>query len=98
MVDYTDQRHYPELINAENKAIALFSAVMKRQINLIVNWMRVSFIHGVMNTDNMSISGESIDYGPCAFMDHYDTKRFLVPLIIMVVTLMEANLLLANGI
>ena len=71
---------------------------MTRQINLIVNWMRVSFIHGVMNTDNMSISGESIDYGSCAFMDHYDIKRFLVPLIIMVVTLMEANLLLANGI
>ena len=74
LVDYAIQRHYPELINAENKAIALFSAVMTRQINLIVNWMRVSFIHGVMNTDNMSISGESIDYGPCAFMDHYDTK------------------------
>ena len=74
LVDYAIQRHYPELINAENKAVALFSAVMTRQINLIVNWMRVSFIHGVMNTDNMSISGESIDYGPCAFMDHYDTK------------------------
>jgi len=74
LVDYAIERHYPELIQAQNKAIALFKSVMKRQIKLIVNWMRVSFIHGVMNTDNMSISGESIDYGPCAFMDHYDTK------------------------
>ena len=74
LVDYAIERHYPELIQAQNKAIALFKSVMKKQIKLIVNWMRVSFIHGVMNTDNMSISGESIDYGPCAFMDHYDTK------------------------
>ena len=74
LVDYAIERHYPELIQAQNKAIALFKSVMKRQIKLIVNWMRVSFIHGVMNTDNMSISGESIDYGPCAFMDQYDTK------------------------
>ena len=74
LVDYAIERHYPELIQAQNKAAALFRAVMKRQVKLIVNWMRVSFVHGVMNTDNMSISGESIDYGPCAFMDHYDTK------------------------
>jgi len=74
LVDYAIERHYPELLQAQNKAIALFKSVMKKQIKLIVNWMRVSFIHGVMNTDNMSISGESIDYGPCAFMDHYDTK------------------------
>ncbi|OUV88154.1 MAG: hypothetical protein CBC96_00740 [Pelagibacteraceae bacterium TMED136] len=74
LVNYSIERHYPELIQAQNKAIALFNSVMKRQIKLIVNWMRVSFIHGVMNTDNMSISGESIDYGPCAFMDHYDTN------------------------
>jgi len=74
LVDYAIERHYPKLIQAQNKAIALFKSVMKRQIKLIVNWMRVSFIHGVMNTDNMTISGESIDYGPCAFMDHYDTK------------------------
>ena len=74
LVNYSIERHYPELFQAQNKAIALFNSVMKRQIKLIVNWMRVSFIHGVMNTDNMSISGESIDYGPCAFMDHYDAK------------------------
>jgi len=74
LVDYAIERHYPKLIQAQNKAIALFKSVMKRQIKLIVNWMRVSFIHGVMTTDNMTISGESIDYGPCAFMDHYDTK------------------------
>ena len=74
LVNYSIERHYPELFQAQNKAIALFNSVMKRQIKLIVNWMRVSFIHGVMNTDNMSISGESIDYGPCAFMDNYDAK------------------------
>ena len=47
---------------------------MEKQCQLVVNWMRVGFIHGVMNTDNMAISGETIDYGPCAFMDHYDPK------------------------
>ena len=71
LVDYAIERHYPELIQAQNKAIALFKAVMKRQIKLIVNWMRVSFVHGVMNTDNFTISGETIDYGPCAFLDEY---------------------------
>ena len=47
---------------------------MEKQCQLVVNWMRVGFIHGVMNTDNMAISGETIDYGPCAFIDHYDPK------------------------
>ncbi|MCX6180315.1 MAG: YdiU family protein [Bacteroidetes bacterium] len=70
-VDYTIQRHYPEVMNTENPALALFTAVMEKQITLIVNWMRVGFIHGVMNTDNMSICGETIDYGPCAFMNAY---------------------------
>ena len=74
LVQYSIDRHYPELKDQKNPAIALFKAVMKKQINLIVNWMRVSFIHGVMNTDNMTISGETIDYGPCAFMDQYDPK------------------------
>ena len=50
------------------------SAVLDKQVDLVINWMRVGFIHGVMNTDNMSISGETIDYGPCAFMDNYDPK------------------------
>jgi serine/tyrosine/threonine adenylyltransferase len=69
---YTIQRHSPELLSAENPALALLKKVMEVQIKLIVNWMRVGFIHGVMNTDNMSIAGETIDYGPCAFMNSYD--------------------------
>jgi uncharacterized protein YdiU (UPF0061 family) len=67
-------RHYPDIKNSKNKAIDLLANVMDRQIDLVVNWMRVGFIHGVMNTDNMSISGDTIDYGPCAFMDTYDPK------------------------
>jgi uncharacterized protein YdiU (UPF0061 family) len=67
-------RHYPDIKNSKNKAKDLLASVMEKQINLVVNWMRVGFIHGVMNTDNMSISGETIDYGPCAFMDTYDPK------------------------
>ena len=74
LVHYSIDRHYPELKDETNPAISLFKTVMKKQIKLIVNWMRVSFIHGVMNTDNMTISGETIDYGPCAFMDQYDPK------------------------
>lgn len=72
LVDYTIARHYPELDGAENKALALFEAVMDRQVDLVVNWMRVGFIHGVLNTDNVTLSGESIDFGPCAFMDSFD--------------------------
>jgi uncharacterized protein YdiU (UPF0061 family) len=71
LLEYTIDRHYPELKEADNKAMALLRAVMLRQIELIVHWMRVGFIHGVMNTDNMSIAGETIDYGPCAFMNAY---------------------------
>ncbi len=71
---YTIQRHYPELLSAENPALALLKTVMNEQIKLIVNWMRVGFIHGVMNTDNTSIAGETIDYGPCAFMNVYNPK------------------------
>jgi serine/tyrosine/threonine adenylyltransferase len=74
LVDYTINRHYPEIQSSKNKALDLLNLVMERQCNLVVNWMRVGFIHGVMNTDNMAISGETIDYGPCAFMDHYNPK------------------------
>jgi uncharacterized protein YdiU (UPF0061 family) len=74
LVDYTIDRHYPEIQASSNKALDLLNLVMEKQCQLVVNWMRVGFIHGVMNTDNMSISGETIDYGPCAFMDHYDPK------------------------
>jgi len=74
LVDYTINRHYPEIQSSKNKALDLLSLVMEKQCQLVINWMRVGFIHGVMNTDNMAISGETIDYGPCAFMDQYDPK------------------------
>ena len=72
LVDYSISRHYPNIKNSDNPAIGLLKAVIEKQALLITNWMRVGFIHGVMNTDNMTISGETIDYGPCAFMDAYD--------------------------
>ena len=74
LVDYTINRHYPEIKTSNSKALDLLNLVMEKQCLLVINWMRVGFIHGVMNTDNMAISGETIDYGPCAFMDHYDPK------------------------
>ena len=74
LLNYIINRHYPNIKNSKNKAIDLLKIVLDKQIDLVVNWMRVGFIHGVMNTDNMSISGETIDYGPCAFMDTYDPK------------------------
>lgn len=70
-------RHYPDAADAERPALALLEGVIARQASLIAQWMQVGFIHGVMNTDNMTISGETIDYGPCAFLDEYDpTKVF----------------------
>jgi uncharacterized protein YdiU (UPF0061 family) len=74
LVNYTIDRHFPEITSSQNKALDLLNLVLQKQCELIVDWMRVGFIHGVMNTDNMTISGETIDYGPCAFMDHYDPK------------------------
>ena len=74
LVDYTIERHYPQLTSSEFKAYDLLNLVIERQCSLVIEWMRVGFIHGVMNTDNMSVSGETIDYGPCAFMDNYDPK------------------------
>jgi serine/tyrosine/threonine adenylyltransferase len=71
LADYAIARHYPELINVEEKYLAFLNAVAHRQVSLIAQWQAVGFIHGVMNTDNMAISGESIDYGPCAFMNSY---------------------------
>jgi uncharacterized protein YdiU (UPF0061 family) len=71
LLDHAIERHYPQLGDAANRALALLDAVIDRQASLIVEWMRVGFIHGVMNTDNMTISGETIDYGPCAFLDAY---------------------------
>jgi len=74
LVDYSIDRHFKNLKKENNNAIFLLNIVMKKQIDLITEWMRVGFIHGVMNTDNMAISGETIDYGPCAFMDTYNPE------------------------
>lgn len=74
LLHYTIQRHYPELMDHQNHALALLESVMQKQKDLIIDWMRVGFIHGVMNTDNMALSGETIDYGPCAFMNAYHPK------------------------
>jgi len=71
LADYTIDRHYPECKAKDNPYLAFLNAVIERQALLLSQWMHVGFIHGVMNTDNMSISGETIDYGPCAFMDRY---------------------------
>jgi len=72
LADYTVNRHYPECMGVENPYLAMLEAVVKRQAALVAQWQQVGFIHGVMNTDNMALSGETIDYGPCAFMDAYD--------------------------
>ncbi|WP_027339370.1 protein adenylyltransferase SelO [Halonatronum saccharophilum] len=74
LADYAIDRHFPEVKNGENPYISLLQEVIRRQASLIAKWQLVGFIHGVMNTDNMTISGETIDYGPCAFMDVYDRK------------------------
>ena len=71
LADYAIARHYPDLAEHENPYLSLLDAVINAQASLIAQWMHVGFIHGVMNTDNMTISGETIDYGPCAFMDSY---------------------------
>ena len=72
LADYAIARHYPAVSEAPNPYLAFLAAVCEAQASLIARWMQVGFIHGVMNTDNMTISGETIDYGPCAFMDTYD--------------------------
>ena len=71
LFNYTIDRHYPEIKDSKTKALDLLNLLMQKQCELVINWMRVGFIHGVMNTDNMTVSGETIDYGPCAFMDQY---------------------------
>jgi len=76
LADYTITRHFPHIANAGNKYISLLQEVVKRQASLIAKWQLVGFIHGVMNTDNMAISGETIDYGPCAFVDTYHAETF----------------------
>ena len=75
LADYVIDRHYPELADSEKPYSALLETVIQQQAKLIAQWMQIGFIHGVMNTDNMSISGETIDYGPCAFMDEYHPAK-----------------------
>ena len=75
LLDYSIERLYPELKNNKNKYLDFYKKVAESQINLILEWQRVGFIHGVMNTDNMSLSGETIDYGPCAFLDEYNPNK-----------------------
>ena len=74
LTNYTIARHFPDLRDSPNAALGLLRAVMLRQADLVARWQLVGFIHGVMNTDNMSVCGETIDYGPCAFMDAYDPE------------------------
>lgn len=75
LADYVIQRHYPDAQHNDNPYLALLDGVIQRQAKLIAHWMQLGFIHGVMNTDNMTVSGETIDYGPCAFMDIYDPAK-----------------------
>ena len=72
--EYVIDRHYPHLNNTDTKYVDFFDDVMQSSIKMVVDWMRVGFIHGVMNTDNMSVTGETFDYGPCAFMNYYDEE------------------------
>lgn len=75
LLDYAINRHYPQARDAEVPAVSFFSQVVEAQARLVAHWMSIGFIHGVMNTDNMSISGETIDYGPCAFLDEFDFAK-----------------------
>jgi uncharacterized protein YdiU (UPF0061 family) len=75
LADFVIERNYPHAREADNPYLALLSSIVERQAALIAQWMQLGFIHGVMNTDNMSVAGETIDYGPCAFMDDYDHDR-----------------------
>src|SRR5690606_12145631 len=72
LADHAISRHHPGVAEAENRYLALFQEVVAAQASLVARWMLVGFVHGVMNTDNMTISGETIDYGPCAFLDAFD--------------------------
>ncbi len=72
LADYAIARHYPDAIEAENPYLEFYRRIIDAQASLVARWMLVGFVHGVMNTDNMTISGQTIDYGPCAFMDTFD--------------------------
>ncbi|WP_438017708.1 YdiU family protein [Sorangium sp. So ce315] len=75
LASYALSRHYPDAVGSGNDALALLDRVVEAQATLVARWLGVGFIHGVMNTDNTSISGETIDYGPCAFLDEYDPEK-----------------------
>jgi uncharacterized protein YdiU (UPF0061 family) len=75
LADFAIARHYPEAAGQERPLLAFFAGVVEAQAKLVAHWMDIGFIHGVMNTDNMAISGETIDYGPCAFMDEFDYQQ-----------------------
>ncbi len=75
LLEYSIKRLYPDISKNNDRYLKFFEKIAESQINLIVEWQRIGFIHGVMNTDNMSISGETIDYGPCAFMDEYNPNK-----------------------
>lgn len=75
LADYALQRHFPERVSERNRPLALLDAVCEVQAQLVATWMNLGFIHGVMNTDNVTISGETIDYGPCAFLDAYSATQ-----------------------
>ena len=75
LLDYSINRLYPELLNEDDKYLKFFEKITIEQMNLILDWQRVGFVHGVMNTDNMSLSGETIDFGPCAFLDEYNPNK-----------------------
>jgi serine/tyrosine/threonine adenylyltransferase len=75
LLEYSINRLHPELLKEDNKYLKFFEKITTEQMNLILDWQRVGFVHGVMNTDNMSLSGETIDYGPCAFLDEYNPNK-----------------------
>lgn len=75
LADYVIERHYPAARETENPYLTMLTLVAERQAKLIARWLSIGFIHGVMNTDNMAISGETIDFGPCAFLDEYDPRK-----------------------
>jgi len=75
LVNYSIKRLHPEIFDHKDRYLEFYKKIVENQINLMIEWQRVGFIHGVMNTDNMALSGETIDYGPCAFLDEYNPKK-----------------------
>ena len=97
LIEYLVNRHFPEIRAEENTALALLNSIIQQQADLITHWMRVGFIHGVMNTDNMALSGETIDYGPCAFMDRFAPDTVFSSIDQHGSTHMPTNLILLSG-